>query len=760
MKGRLAPPETTSFPIGPRLALRGAMQWSRTRWFPGAVALMLLLPGALASQAPASTSASSRPEVVQLTFKGVESVDQKELRLSISTDASRCASVILTPLCWIVKRGFAYKRKFLNRDELARDVLRARVFYFKRGYRETQVDTLVVDKSDNKVAVTFTVNEGPPTIVKDITVTQTQPILTEREISRRMVLGENSPLNLIRLDSSRVFLSQSLWNKGYADAVVDTAVVIDTAAKTANVEISLDPRWIATVSDIIVEGNDKVDTRTILKSLTLSPGKIFKRSELLRSQRALYESNLFKRASIDIPRQDDSSKVLVVNLVEAPLRETRLSAGFNTIDFVQVDGRFTHYNFFGRARRLDLQGAMGNLFANTLNGRFIFREAFSEVQTERGRYLAPTYTASIGFREPWFGAQANELGLGVFAHRRSAPGIYIDKGFGFSATFTRDVLERAPASISYRYEINRVDAGDVYFCVNYGVCDQPTLGALRERQSLSPLTLTSNINRANDPFSPTSGYRATFDAEHASTFTVSDFRYNRASADAAVYRGIRKRGALAGHLRLGWVKALESTGSAVGVDTDGELLHPRKRFYAGGSRSVRGYGENQLGPRVLTIPAAKLREGDPACANADIATCNPNAPAIDRLNFTARPLGGNLVIEASTEFRFPVWRQVFGAVFVDAGYVSQRTNPGLPANKSAITPGFGGRYRSPVGPIRVDIGINPGRAESLPVVTESIVDGERRLVTLMQRRNFSPVRAGARGVVERMQLHLSIGEAF
>ena len=737
------------------------MQWSRTGWFPGVAALLLLTPGSLASQAPASTAASKPTEVVQLTFKGVEAVDKKELKLSIATDASHCVSVILTPLCWIHKSGFAWTRRHLNRDELARDILRARVFYFKRGYRETLVDTLVADKGTDKVAVTFLVNEGPPTMVSDVTVSQTKNVLTEREIARRLVLGKNSPLNLIRLDSSRIFLQQSLWDKGYADAVVDTAVAIDTVAKTANVEIKLDPRWISTVSDIIVEGNDKIDTRTILKSLTLSSGKLFKRSELLRSQRALYESNLFKRASIDIPRQGDSSKVLVVNVVEAPLRETRISAGFNTIEFFQVDGRFTHHNFFGRARRLDLQATLGNLLANTLNGRFIFRDAFAEVRSERGRYLAPTYSASINFREPWFGAQANDFGLGVYAHRRSAPGIYIDKGFGVSTTFTREVVERVPLSLNYRYEINRVDAGDVYFCVNYGVCDVPTLGALRERQSLSPLAFAGNINRSNDPFSPTRGYRATVDAEHASSATLSAFRYNRASMDAAIYHGIRSRGAIAGHLRLGWVKALESTGSAVGVDTDGELLHPRKRFYAGGSRSVRGYGENQLGPRVLTIPATTLRESDPACAAAaDITTCDPNAAELDRLDFTARPLGGNVVIEGSAEFRFPLWRQIFGAVFVDAGYVSQRTNPGLPTSKSAVTPGFGARYRSPVGPIRIDIGINPGREESLPVVTETVVDGQRRLVTLTERRDYSPVREGARGVLQRMQLHLSIGEAF
>ena len=737
------------------------MKWSRKRWFPGVAALLLLSPGSVGSQAPASQSASKPSEVARLNLKGVKSVDPKELRLSIATDASRCVSVLLTPLCWMTKSRFFYVRRYLNHDELARDVLRTRVFYFKRGYRDTQVDTIVAKTERNKVAVTFLVTEGAPTMVTDITVTQTNKVLSDKEIAPRVVLGKNSPLNLIRLDSSKVFLQQSLWDKGYADAIVDTAVRIDTTTKTASVTLGLDPRWKATVSDIIVEGNDKITTSTILKSLTLRPGSLFRRSELLRSQRTLYESNLFKRAAIDIPRQGDSSKVLIVSVVEAPLRETRISAGFNTIEFLQVEGRFIHHNFLGRARSLELQGAVGNLFANTLNGRFIFRDAFSEVGNDRSSYLRPTYNASLNFREPWFGAQANELGLGIFTHRRSAPGIYVDKGFGVSGTFTREVRERATASVNYRYEINRLDAGDVYFCINYGVCDRTTLGALRKRQSLSPATFTSNIDRSNDPFSPTKGYRGTIDVEHASMLTLSDFRYNRASLEGAVYRPIRKKGTLAGHVRIGWVNSLASTGSAVGIDTDAQLLHPRKRFYAGGSRSVRGFGENQLGPRVLTIPASKLREKDSACGpSADIVTCDPNAKGLGRVDFTERPLGGNVVLETSAELRFPVWKQLVGAAFVDAGYVSQRTNPELSRSKTAVTPGFGVRYRSPVGPIRVDIGINPGRSESLPVVTEAIVNGERKLLTLARRREFSPVGTGRRSVLDRMQLHLSIGEAF
>jgi outer membrane protein assembly complex protein YaeT len=727
-------------------------------WLSGVATALLLLPGTIASQTPDSASKEPpRTEVDKLIFKGVKSVDRKELKASIATDASHCVSVLLTPLCLITHAHYVYARRFLNREELKRDVLRARVFYWKRGFRETAVDTLVTDKPGNHVNVTFIVNEGPPTLVSNIAVTQTRPVLTEREIADRVVLEEQRPLNLLKLDSTVAFLSQRLWDKGFADALVDTTVVIDSAGRTATVGIEMNPRWFATVSDIIVEGNEKIDTHTILRTLSLRPGDLFKRSELLRSQRALYESNLFKRAAIEIPRQEDSSKVLVVTVTEAQLREARLSTGFNTIDFFQLEGRFTHYSFLGGARRLELQAALGNLFAGSLNGRFIFRDVMSGVVDQRSRYFAPTYTASLNLFQPFFVTRLNQIGFSIFGHRRSAPGIYIDKGFGTSLTFTHEVRERAPVSANYRFELTRVDAGDVYFCINYGVCDQSTLGALRNRNRLSPLSLTGSINRANDPLTPTKGYRGSADLEHASTFTVSDYRYNRATADVAAYRPVRKRGALAGRVRLGWVKGLQSTASALGVEGDPDLLHPSKRFYAGGSRSVRGYGENQLGPRVLTIPAQRLRRHDPACTeDIDITLCDPNAEGVEHTDFTARPLGGNTVAEASAEFRFPVWRQIMGAVFVDGGYVSQQTNPDLPKSKTAVTPGFGIRYVSPVGPIRVDFGINPGRAEDLPVVTESVVDGRKRLVTLEESRRFT---VGTR-FLDRLVLHLSIGEAF
>jgi outer membrane protein assembly complex protein YaeT len=737
--------------------------------FPAVLAgTLFLAPAALTSQNPAQKE-PSHPEVVNLTLKGVKVVRKDELLQNIYTTASYCNSFILKPFCWISTAKYFYTRKYLDHKELQRDVLRIRVFYWKRGYRETEVDTAVVPRGHNKVGVTFLINEGPATLVSNIVVNQPNPLLSQREINRSIVLGKNGALNLIRLDSSRFFLQAGLYDQGYADAVVDTLVVIDTAAHSAVVTFTLDPKYKTTVEDIVVNGNDDVSERTIRKSLTFHVGDIFRRSEMLRSQRALYESNLFRRAAIE-PRPPidiatpDSAKVIVVTVQEAPPRDARLSVGFNTVDFVQVEGRFTHYNFMGGARQVEIQGAVGNLLASSLNGRGIFRNASGLQTSSLARYFAPTYNASIDLRQPWFGSPHNELALSLFTHRRSAPGIYIDRGYGTSLTFTRDVTYRAPASVNYRFEISKVDAGDVYFCINYGVCDLPTLEALRGNQRLSPFTISSSIDRTNDPFSPNTGFRANGSVEHASAFTLSDFRYNRATADGAAFYKVRSRASIGAHVQIGWVNSLGSTNQAVGVaaSVDGGILHPRKRFYAGGSHSVRGFGENQLGPRVLTVPIGVLQTRDTlnaACTlGTDVTACDPNATGLKDRDFEPRPLGGNFVAEASVEARFPVWQQVMGAVFVDGGMVSQRTNPALPRRRAAITPGFGVRYRSPVGPIRADIGFNPGTTESLPVVTENIVNGQKTLVTLQQRRIYAPFKGG--GILKRMVLHLSIGEAF
>jgi len=226
-------------------------------------------------------------------------------------------------------------------------------------------------------------------------------------------------------------------------------------------------------------------------------------------------------------------------------------------------------------------------------------------------------------------------------------------------------------------------------------------------------------------------------------------------------------------------------------NTDG-VLHPRKRFYAGGSQSVRGFGENQLGPRILTLPHGYLIhstnvDGTPCDAFSDaIRFCDPNTardstfdfeakefPKILDQKFTPRPLGGTSIVEASIEYRFPLpFFDLRGAAFIDGAAVGERVFDPLSGinalkdlvrGKAAITPGFGVRYYSPVGPIRVDVGINTSQSEDLAVVTELVKNGKRVIVPLDIPRTFSATGSETsawRNALNRMVLHLSIGEAY
>jgi outer membrane protein assembly factor BamA len=291
------------------------------------------------------------------------------------------------------------------------------------------------------------------------------------------------------------------------------------------------------------------------------------------------------------------------------------------------------------------------------------------------------------------------------------------------------------------------------------------------------------VDRTDQPLNASRGSAGRFELEYASQATISDYSYDRVFGQWTTYSRMgQRRHVLATLIRVGWVRAF------VGQNGDA-VLHPSKRFYAGGSQSVRGYGENQLGPRILTLPHgfltfAQTATGGLCDANSPaIRFCDPNTardstgthPLVGDDKFTPRPLGGTSLLEGSVEYRFPLpfIKNLGGAVFIDGAAVGERVfDPlaggvaslkDLVTGTGAITPGFGIRYYSPVGPIRVDLGVNPSQSEDLAVVTQLNIDGKSTLVPLDIPRRYSPT-AGAGSalgkILNRLTLHLSIGQAY
>lgn len=710
------------------------------------------------------------PEVRDLELTGVHGVSRTDLARSIATSESECKSLLLLPFCWVSHSPTFVARKYLDRREFRRDVLRIQAFYWKRGYRDASVDTTVTRIADGEVRVTFAITEGPPTVISSLRVEYDSTLLDERRVRKLSILRAGDPLNLVVLDTMRLQFQLEMWDRGYADAQVDTAIAVNAAERRAAVLLRVQPNWRTTVGTITVRGNDEVDIRTIQNSILLRSGHVFRYRDLTQSQRNLYESNLFRLAIVTVPPRLDSIKDVEIDLREAEPREARFATGLDNIEFLQGDARFTHYNAFGGARRLDVTAAIANVGAQGLNGRGIFREmprdAFFPNQSV---FTQPTWSLSADFKQPAF-LQRPEYALGVaaFAHRRAAPGVFIDRGYGGQLAFTRQFAPRTSASAAYRFEITRVQASDVYYCVNYGVCDQLTVATLQRHQRSSPLQFGALVDRSDVPFSPTKGYIARLDLEHASGVTGSHYRHNRAFGEASIYTHFRypsrdpRSQVLAAHLRLGVVRPLGTN-----------VLHPRVRFYAGGSQSVRGYGENELGPKILTIPSTTIVEANAGqCDTTSLAgmrACSPNVPGLRGRDFTIRPVGGTSLVEASVEYRMPFSRKMSWAAFLDGAVVggsavaSLSDSIALAHFAAAITPGVGVRYRSPVGPIRVDLGYNPRSTETLPVLTTAYDSlGRRRLVTLAETRRHTTggTATGFWSIFNRLVLHLSIGQAY
>jgi outer membrane protein assembly factor BamA len=707
------------------------------------------------------------PLVQEVSFEGADALSSSTLETWIATQPTRCRALLLRPFCLFSDGAVITERHRLDREELPRDELRLRVTYFRHGFRETSVAAEVQDHPEG-VEVRFRLEEGPPTLLHELEVRQTREVLSGREIEAAGLPVEGRPLSLDALEEGMERLREELEAKGYLDARIQDTIEVRPERREAIVRVEIDPGARATVQRFDLAGNEEVEDRTILLALHLEEGDVITAPLLRRSRNALHQSNLFHEANVTVPDQPDSAKVVTVQVREAPPRLGRIGGGFSTLEFGQLEGRFSHYNWMGGGRRLDLRAGLGNLLAPQLTDFGPFHDILpGELGgVDEGPFRRPTWQLSADFQQPAFRAAENVLAFGLFSNRRIIPGISVDEGYGAELSLIRRMAFRSPLSLSYRFEITSVEAGDVFFCVNHGICELSAIESLRGRNTLSPLALSYQTDRSDDPLGPTSGYRVRLDLEHASGATLSDFRHNRVSGDASWYQPFAgpPRHVLAGRLRVGWVRSLGGTAEALGIAGPGDgLLHPRKRFFAGGARSVRGFTENQLGPRILTIPRQELLDED-GCTSEEIADRSCDASLAPTDAFSPRPIGGTSLLEANVEYRVPLGAATL-AFFVDGALVGGRLGALIQEATGAVTPGVGARFPSPAGPIRIDLGYRPRAVAFLPVVTEGEAPnetGRRELVQLRERRPWDPLQdEGTLGrILGRLTLHFSIGEAF
>ena len=710
--------------------------------------------------------------VTTVTFAGAKDVSPDDIKRVVFTRPSPCRLPFLIPLCKVVRSQVIVDRRRTTSAALGEDITAIEVYYWQRGFREAQVDT-VLTPAKHGTAVVFRIVEGTPTVISTLQVTQRAPVLSAAELDEAVTLEQGAPLSLIALDTTLSRLRTAVWNHGYGDVRIDTTVPRPDASHNVPVRIAIDPRWITRVGSVQFEGNTYLSASALRRGLLLTPGSLYTRDAVLESQRRLFQSPAIARAIVITPAVGDSIKTLTMAVSETPARQVALTAGFNTIEYGQAAAE-VRLNNLGAGRWLSLRATAGNLLGEQLSGKAIFRSGLpSEVAGDPQGFLRPTYQASVTLTQPWIAGARTSASLTAFAGRRSVANVVIDEDAGASVGVVRELGMRFPVGLNYRMETTRVEGTAVYFCADYGICDASTRTALTKRQRLAPLGMSAWIDRSDDLENPSKGYTAVVDAEHASSITGSTFAHNRIAGDGSYYHSFgttkvvadieQPRKMLAIHARGGFVRPLASDRANLGIADPGDgILHPRARFYAGGMQSVRGFAENELGPTVLQARRASLLAV--GCTDATISGGTCDASAVPNSDLFARPIGGSSVIEGSVELRLPVLKALGAVVFVDGAYVGTSGLSSIGHGKGAITPGAGFRFRSPLGVLRMDFGLRPTGAELLPVVV-AVTDpsGADRIVRLANEKSYSPIDPSTgtlHAIARRIVVHFAMGQAF
>lgn len=737
--------------------------------------LVLLL--LLAAPVPGAGQ-TGREEVVSLDFTGNRVIPSSDLSSAIVTRETGCLSAALLPFCWL-GAGFAEDRYFRSPRAFQEDLARIALYYYIRGYRQADVDRVVEPVGPDQVEVEFLIEEGPPTVIDSVEVfglEEVEPELATR-IGSVFQRWRGQPLDLAAIDLVRDDVQALLRESGYAHADVLRGYFAPQGTLDARLTVDVYPGPLARFGAITVEGNEELDETVIRRMLPFREGTRYRQELIFQGQRNLFSLELLRLADLtqDLENQPDSLVPVTVRVAEGNTHRVRTGLGWTSAECLTAEARWSSRNFLGGARRLQLQGRAANLLAENLRSVLCTQAGTEE-------YGELNWLVGADFTQPFLFSSRNSLSAGVYAERQSLQDVFVRRALGLNVLVNRSIGRGSFLTASFRPQVGQLDAAEVFFCTSYAVCEPTDIEALQGTNTLSPVGIGVTQDLVNQLLNPTAGRRLLLDIEHASAATGSDYGYDRVIGEMVGYWGVGST-VVAGRIRGGWLNPRPFRGS-LGAGAAREIAHPQKRFYAGGANSVRGFAQNQLGPRVLTVDVLRLlnprttEEGEtlpPVCTPLAVFSLRCDASELADGAFDPRATGGTRVVDGGVEVRFPVVRDFLqGAAFVDFGQVFSE-NSELDLDRLEVTPGLGLRYLSPIGPLRVDVAYRPVGAEDLRVITsrirprtledsgdgETILDGEWEVLNELAFLR-PPVAFGSSAPFSwsRFQVHLSIGQAF
>ncbi len=624
-----------------------------------------------------------RAEITSLDFTGNETVATNELLSFISTKETPGA--LSKFLYKNISEGLGKKDEFLDQAVLGEDLLLIRKYYENQGFFEAIIDSSFTFSEDgSEVEITISIAEGYRSIIDSLTyrgiVNVPDFVCTDLENKKKIGRGDFYNQGLLRAEIDNVITV--LKNAGYPNAryIPDSSWAIrPLSLRNFIVVLSFDigDRFLfgpITILRADTTIDHPVTDEIVLDHLEYREGKFYSNIEVIESERNLNRLGLFDVARIKVfppPNEDTAisvpSTVLLRQSEKHELAPELVLSDENANLNIGVGLGYKHRDFFGGGRtfsthfriRTQTPGKFPDYFSLT-------SDAISNVDLTFE--LLQPYVFSSKIKGTWSFSF-------ILDKQRPYRQFIVRNKFGFSAKFAeftsgyldwsleRVKLETSPTIVGTPDEIEELEK------------------QAREVQFNSIISFTIERNKANDIFSPSSGFIHAFTVEESGVLPLI---LEPKLPFTQFYRFIllgrwyfdpsfKKQTIMGMKLKAG----LEEKYGESRRDDD-RVIPQTHRFFAGGGGSVRGWQSRSL-----------------------TATGDPRAES-----------GGNLALEGSIERRMNVfysardgfWDKFWAVVFLDAGTVWGEIND-FQFQDIAIATGAGIRYDTFFGPFRIDFGM-------------------------------------------------------
>ncbi|MBI4885495.1 MAG: translocation/assembly module TamB domain-containing protein [Acidobacteria bacterium] len=459
-------------------------------------------------------------------------------------------------------------------------------------------------------------------------------LVTRQALGDATALREGMPYDPAALEDARDRLTALYRREGFAAATVGVRGRLDPGAPLVDVTFAIQEGPRQTLHEVVIAGNRAIDSDVILRALALPLDEPLRAADVLQARSRVSGTGLFRRVDVASETVEPAAAGVAPVRLRVTVEEwpaLRLRYGFvvaeerpgNSLEHRElvpgVSADLTRRTLFGRAMTV---GTAIGLQRREQRGR-----AFLNTPTFLG---LPIESSLIGERS------REEFQSASLVTSRT------------SATWEQRTRVARSLSLSYAYTFERNHTFDTKPTDSGGLAFDLTINIAR-------LNAAAAWDTRDDPTDTTRGLFTSSTVEFAPEMAGSDIRFVRQLQQAYYFRP--------------WRSAVFASAARFGVvvPLGGQELIPSERFFAGGSRSVRGVAEGTLGGR----------------------------------DFFGDATGGRAMIVVNQEVRLPIYRWVRGVGFIDAGNVF--TRPGDASLRDLVgSLGVGVRLATPFALLRAD----------------------------------------------------------